>query len=85
MPDFSHVTRAHVTDPGLKILRRPYNYDGVPDAAGHPDAGLIGALGTGLGLRAGLAAVLDVGDDHVVQSADVEADAVARLLVIGLE
>ena len=41
MPDFAHVTRAHVTDPALKILRRPYNYDGVPDAAGHPDAGLI--------------------------------------------
>ncbi|MEU8236553.1 Dyp-type peroxidase [Actinoplanes sp. NPDC048967] len=41
IPDFSHVTRAHVTDPALKILRRPYNYDGVPDAAGHPDAGLI--------------------------------------------
>ena len=41
MPDFSHVTRAHVTDPGLKILRRPYNYDGAPDARGHPDAGLI--------------------------------------------
>lgn len=41
MPDFAHVTRAHVTDPGLKILRRPYNYDGAPDAAGRPDAGLI--------------------------------------------
>ncbi|AGZ41095.1 Dyp-type peroxidase [Actinoplanes friuliensis] len=41
MPDFSHVTRARVTDPGLKILRRPYNYDGVPNALGHPDAGLI--------------------------------------------
>ncbi|WP_221330243.1 Dyp-type peroxidase [Actinoplanes sp. L3-i22] len=41
MPDFSHVTRAHVTDPALKILRRPYNYDGAPDAAGRPDAGLI--------------------------------------------
>ncbi|MGW4946257.1 Dyp-type peroxidase [Actinoplanes sp. NPDC004185] len=41
IPDFSHVTRAHVTDPALKILRRPYNYDGVPDALGHPDAGLI--------------------------------------------
>ena len=41
MPDFAHVTRAHVTDPGLKILRRPYNYDGAPDARGHPDAGLI--------------------------------------------
>ncbi|WP_249999352.1 Dyp-type peroxidase [Actinoplanes sp. M2I2] len=41
MPDFSHVTRARVTDPALKLLRRPYNYDGVPNAAGHPDAGLI--------------------------------------------
>ena len=41
MPDYSHVTRAHVSDPALKILRRPYNYDGAPDAAGQPDAGLI--------------------------------------------
>ncbi|WP_433797582.1 Dyp-type peroxidase [Actinoplanes sp. CA-252034] len=41
MPDFSHVTRARVEDPRLKILRRPYNYDGVPDAAGVPDSGLI--------------------------------------------
>jgi dye decolorizing peroxidase len=41
MPDFAHVTRAHVSEPSLKILRRPYNYDGAPDAAGIPDAGLI--------------------------------------------
>ena len=41
MPDFSHVTRARVEDPARKILRRPYNYDGVPNALGHPDAGLI--------------------------------------------
>jgi dye decolorizing peroxidase len=41
IPDFSHVTRAHVTDPALKILRRPYNYDGAPNALGHPDTGLI--------------------------------------------
>jgi len=41
IPDFSHVTRAHVTDSALKILRRPYNYDGAPNALGHPDAGLI--------------------------------------------
>ncbi|MFG1992763.1 Dyp-type peroxidase [Actinoplanes sp. NPDC048988] len=41
MPDFAHVTRAHVTDPALKILRRPYNYDAAPNAAGHPDSGLI--------------------------------------------
>ncbi len=41
IPDFSHLTRAHVTDDRLKILRRPYNYDGVPTAAGHADSGLI--------------------------------------------
>lgn len=41
MPDYAHVTRAHVTDPALKILRRPYNYDGAPNAAGHPDSGLV--------------------------------------------
>jgi dye decolorizing peroxidase len=41
MPDFSHVTRARIEDPKLKILRRPYNYDGAPDASGVPDAGLI--------------------------------------------
>ncbi|MET7949484.1 Dyp-type peroxidase [Micromonospora sp. NPDC005324] len=41
IPDFSHMTRAHVTDDRLKILRRPYNYDGVPTAEGHADTGLI--------------------------------------------
>ncbi|MGC4772261.1 Dyp-type peroxidase [Micromonospora sp. DT44] len=41
IPDFSHLTRAHVTDDRLKILRRPYNYDGLPNADGHADAGLI--------------------------------------------
>ncbi len=41
MPDHSHVTRAHVTDAKLKILRRPYNYDEAPDAQGRPDAGLV--------------------------------------------
>jgi dye decolorizing peroxidase len=41
MPDYAHVTRAHVTDPALKILRRPYNYDLAPDAGGRPDSGLI--------------------------------------------
>ncbi|WP_373290255.1 Dyp-type peroxidase [Pilimelia terevasa] len=41
MPDFSHVTRAHVTEDRLKILRRPYNYDGAPTAEGHADSGLI--------------------------------------------
>ncbi|HWS36920.1 MAG TPA: Dyp-type peroxidase [Actinoplanes sp.] len=41
MPNFSHVTRAHVTDPALKILRRPFNYDEAPDAQGRPDSGLV--------------------------------------------
>ncbi|MGW0433390.1 Dyp-type peroxidase [Micromonospora sp. NPDC003197] len=41
IPDFSHVARAHVTDDRLRILRRTYNYDGVPDADGRSDSGLI--------------------------------------------
>jgi dye decolorizing peroxidase len=41
IPDFSHLTRAHVTDDRLKILRRPYNYDGIPGADGTADSGLI--------------------------------------------
>ncbi|MDI6102572.1 Dyp-type peroxidase [Actinoplanes sp. NEAU-A12] len=41
MPDFSHVTRARMSDPRLKILRRPYNYDEAPDAQGRPDSGLV--------------------------------------------
>ncbi|MFG1651506.1 Dyp-type peroxidase [Micromonospora sp. NPDC049275] len=41
IPDFSHLTRAHVTEDRLKILRRPYNYDGAPTAEGHADSGLI--------------------------------------------
>jgi dye decolorizing peroxidase len=41
IPDYAHVTRGHVTDDRLKILRRPYNYDGVPTADGTADSGLI--------------------------------------------
>ncbi|KAB1911670.1 Dyp-type peroxidase [Micromonospora sp. AMSO31t] len=41
IPDFSHLTRARVTDDRLKILRRPYNYDGIPTPEGHADSGLI--------------------------------------------
>ncbi|KWV31191.1 Dyp-type peroxidase [Micromonospora rifamycinica] len=41
IPDFSHLTRARVTDDRQKILRRPYNYDGVPTPQGHADSGLI--------------------------------------------
>lgn len=41
IPDFAHISRANVTDDRLRILRRPYNYDGVPSADGRPDSGLI--------------------------------------------
>ncbi|MET8907569.1 Dyp-type peroxidase [Micromonospora sp. NPDC004551] len=41
IPDFSHLTRARVTDDRQRILRRPYNYDGIPTAQGHADSGLI--------------------------------------------
>ncbi|MER7457956.1 Dyp-type peroxidase [Micromonospora sp. NPDC126480] len=41
IPDFSHLTRAHVTEDRLKVLRRPYNYDGVPAADCTADSGLI--------------------------------------------
>ncbi|NHO80873.1 Dyp-type peroxidase [Micromonospora sp. CMU55-4] len=41
IPDFSHLTRARVTDDRQKILRRPYNYDGAPTAEGHADSGLV--------------------------------------------
>ncbi|MER7334157.1 Dyp-type peroxidase [Micromonospora sp. NPDC000119] len=41
IPDFSHLTRARVGEDRLKILRRPYNYDGVPTADGAADSGLI--------------------------------------------
>ncbi|MFU8875477.1 Dyp-type peroxidase [Micromonospora sp. SL4-19] len=41
IPDFSHLTRSHVTDDRHMILRRPYNYDGTPTAEGHADSGLI--------------------------------------------
>ncbi|WP_410813371.1 Dyp-type peroxidase [Micromonospora sp. 067-2] len=41
IPDFSHLTRAHVTDDRQRILRRPYNYDGVPTPQGQADSGLI--------------------------------------------
>ncbi|WP_025617326.1 Dyp-type peroxidase [Salinispora cortesiana] len=41
IPDFSHLTRSHVTEDRLRILRRPYNYDGVPSADGTADSGLI--------------------------------------------
>lgn len=41
IPDFSHLSRAHVTEDRQRILRRPYNYDGPPAADGDADSGLI--------------------------------------------
>ncbi|WP_329109150.1 Dyp-type peroxidase [Micromonospora sp. NBC_01699] len=41
IPDFAHISRAHTTDDRLRLLRRPYNYDGAPSPDGHPDTGLI--------------------------------------------
>ncbi|MEU5942925.1 Dyp-type peroxidase [Micromonospora sp. NPDC047548] len=41
IPDFSHLTRAHVTDDRMRILRRPYNYDGTLTPEGHADSGLV--------------------------------------------
>ena len=41
IPDFAHIRRAHVPDERLRILRRSYNYDGVPGPDGHADSGLI--------------------------------------------
>ncbi|GII89898.1 Dyp-type peroxidase [Sinosporangium siamense] len=39
--EFSHVRRAHVADPGLRIFRRAYNYDEGLTARGRSDSGLI--------------------------------------------
>ena len=39
--EFAHIRRAHVADERLRILRRPYNYDGPPGPDGQPDSGLI--------------------------------------------
>ena len=33
IPEFSHIRRAHVPDPHPQMFRRPYHYDGAPDAA----------------------------------------------------
>ncbi|MEV6150247.1 Dyp-type peroxidase [Nonomuraea sp. NPDC052129] len=39
--EYAHIRRAHVTDPGLRILRRPYNYDEGLTPDGKPDSGLL--------------------------------------------
>ncbi|SEG78083.1 dye decolorizing peroxidase [Nonomuraea solani] len=39
--EFAHIRRAHVADPGQRILRRPYNYDEGLTADGESDSGLL--------------------------------------------
>ncbi|MBT2226410.1 Dyp-type peroxidase [Nonomuraea sp. NEAU-A123] len=39
--EYAHIRRAHVTDPGLRILRRPYNYDEGLTPDGKSDSGLL--------------------------------------------
>jgi dye decolorizing peroxidase len=41
IPDFAHIRRAHVADPHSQMFRRPYHYDGAPDATGQADSGMI--------------------------------------------
>ncbi|MET8053775.1 Dyp-type peroxidase [Streptosporangium sp. NPDC005286] len=37
----AHIRRAHVADPGMRILRRVYNYDEGLTPDGHADSGLL--------------------------------------------
>ncbi|GIG56290.1 peroxidase [Longispora fulva] len=39
--DGAHVRRARTTEPGARIYRRPYNYDGPAGPDGRPDSGLV--------------------------------------------
>ncbi|MFG1697489.1 Dyp-type peroxidase [Nonomuraea sp. NPDC049309] len=39
--EYAHIRRAHVADPALRLLRRPYNYDDGLSPDGEPDAGLL--------------------------------------------
>ncbi|WP_433256504.1 Dyp-type peroxidase [Streptosporangium sp. CA-135522] len=39
--EYAHIRRAHVTDPGMRILRRVYNYDEGLTPEGHSDSGLL--------------------------------------------
>ncbi|GGO62548.1 Dyp-type peroxidase [Nonomuraea cavernae] len=39
--EYAHIRRARTEDPGLRILRRPYNYDEGVTEAGTSDSGLI--------------------------------------------
>ncbi|MEV4067825.1 Dyp-type peroxidase, partial [Nonomuraea dietziae] len=39
--EYAHIRRAHVSDPGMRILRRPYNYDDGLAPDGRADSGLL--------------------------------------------
>ncbi|GGK74587.1 peroxidase [Sphaerisporangium melleum] len=39
--EYAHIRRAHVQDPAIRILRRPYNYDEGVTAEGRSDSGLL--------------------------------------------
>ncbi|MGP4101769.1 Dyp-type peroxidase [Nonomuraea sp. KM90] len=39
--EYAHIRRAHVTDPALRLLRRPYNYDEGLTEKGGSDSGLL--------------------------------------------
>ncbi|MEV8637511.1 Dyp-type peroxidase [Streptosporangium sp. NPDC051023] len=39
--EYAHIRRAHVRDPGMRILRRVYNYDEGLTPEGQPDSGLL--------------------------------------------
>ncbi|MEU6724009.1 Dyp-type peroxidase [Nonomuraea wenchangensis] len=39
--EYAHIRRAHVADPGLRMLRRVYNYDEGVGADGTADCGLL--------------------------------------------
>ncbi|GGO19887.1 peroxidase [Microbispora rosea subsp. aerata] len=39
--EYAHIRRARVADPGMRILRRAYNYEDGLSSEGRPDAGLL--------------------------------------------
>ncbi|MET7464121.1 Dyp-type peroxidase [Nonomuraea sp. NPDC005501] len=41
IPEFAHIRRARATEPGQRILRRPYNYDEAVGRDGASESGLI--------------------------------------------
>ncbi|MEU8175464.1 Dyp-type peroxidase [Microbispora hainanensis] len=39
--EYAHIRRARVSDPGMRVLRRAYNYEDGLSPEGRPDAGLL--------------------------------------------